>query len=77
MKKNKKIQHYTEYISLKILVSFLHLFSINTAKKIGFFLADIAFVFVPIRKKHIVDSLTKSFPAKSEQEIKKNSKRCL
>lgn len=74
MKKNKKIQHYTEYISLKILVSFLHLFSINTAKKIGFFLADIAFVFVPIRKKHIVDSLTKSFPAKSEQEIKKIAK---
>ena len=74
MKKNKKIKHYTEYISLKILVSFLHLFSINTAKKIGFFLAGIAFIFVPIRKKHIIDSLTKSFPAKSEQEIKKIAK---
>ena len=74
MKKNKKIQHYIEYISLKILVSFLHLFSMNTAKKIGFFLADIAFVFVPIRKKHIIDSLTKSFPLKSEQEIKKIAK---
>ena len=74
MKKNKKIQHYIEYISLKMLISFLHLFSINAAKKIGFFLADIAFVFVPIRKKHIIDSLTKSFPAKSEQEIKKIAK---
>ncbi len=69
MKKNKKIQHYTEYISLKMLISFLHLFSINAAKKIGFFLADIAFIFVPIRKKHIIDSLTKSFPNKSKQEI--------
>lgn len=69
MKKNKKIQHYIEYISLKMLISFLHLFSINAAKKIGFFLADIAFIFVPIRKKHIIDSLTKSFPNKSKQEI--------
>ena len=74
MKKNKKIQHYIEYISLKMLISFLHLFSISAAKKIGFFLADIAFVFVPIRKKHIIDSLTKSFPAKSEREIKKIAK---
>lgn len=74
MKKNKKIQHYIEYISLKMLISFLHLFSVNSAKKIGFFLAEVAFVFVPIRKKHIIDSLTKSFPAKSKQEIKKTAK---
>ncbi len=74
MKKNKKIQHYIEYISLKMLISFLHLFSINAAKKIGFFLADIAFIFVPIRKKHIIDSLTKSFPAKPKSEIKKIAK---
>ena len=74
MKKNKKIQHYIEYISLKMLISFLHLFSVNSAKKIGFFLAEVAFVFVPIRKKHIIDSLTKSFPAKSKQEIRKTAK---
>lgn len=74
MKKNKKVQHYIEYISLKMLISFLHLFSVNTAKKIGFILADIAFAVVPIRKKHIFDSLTKSFPGKSEQEIKKIAK---
>ncbi|MCR4663181.1 MAG: lysophospholipid acyltransferase family protein [Endomicrobiaceae bacterium] len=74
MKKNKKVQHYIEYLSLKMLISFLHLFSVNTAKKIGFILADIAFAVVPIRKKHILDSLTKSFPGKSEQEIKKIAK---
>ena len=39
MKKNKKFQHYIEYISLKLLISFLHLFSVEGAKKIGFFLA--------------------------------------
>lgn len=74
MKKNKKIQHYIEYIALKLLISFLHLFSLDTAKKIGFFLADIAFIFVPVRKKHIIDSLTKSFPKKSAQEISKIAK---
>lgn len=74
MKKNKKIQHHIEYIALKLLISFLHLFSLDTAKKIGFFLADIAFVCVPVRKKHIIDSLTKSFPTKSTQEILKIAK---
>lgn len=69
MKKEKKIQHYIEYITLKFLIGTLHLFSIDTAKKIGFFLADIAFVCVPIRKKHIIESLTKSFPKKTKQEI--------
>jgi len=57
-----------------MLISFLHLFTINFAKKIGFLLADFAFVFVPVRKKHIIDSLTKSFPAKNEMEIKKIAK---
>ena len=74
MKKNKKIQYFIEYISLKMLISFLHLFSINFAKKIGFLLADIVFVCIPIRKKHIIDSLTKSFPNKSKEEIIKIAK---
>ncbi|MBR4633214.1 MAG: lysophospholipid acyltransferase family protein [Elusimicrobia bacterium] len=74
MKKNKKIQYYIEYIALKAIISFLHLFSMDTAKKIGFFLADFVFIFVPIRKKHIIDSLTKSFPEKSKEEIKKIAK---
>ncbi len=74
MKKNKKIRYLIEYISLKMVISFLHLFSMNFAKKIGFFLADVAFIFVPIRKKHIIDSLTKSFPNKSKEEIIKIAK---
>ena len=67
MKKNKKLQHFIEYKALQITVAILHLFSINMAKRIGFLLADIAFYFVPIRKKHIIDSLTKSFPKKSKK----------
>lgn len=69
MKKNKRIQHYIEYKALQCTMGILHLFSIDTAKKIGFILADIAFYFVPIRKKHIIDSLTKSFPNKTQKEI--------
>lgn len=74
MKKNKKLQHFIEYKSLQITIAILHLFSIKTAKRIGFFLADVAFYLVPIRKKHIIDSLTKSFPKKSKQEILKIAK---
>ncbi len=69
MKKNKPIQYFIEYASLKSFIFFIHLFSINIAKKIGFALADFAFVFVPIRKKHIINVLTKSFPNKTHNEI--------
>ena len=74
MKRNKKLQHFIEYKFLQITIFILHLFSIDIAKRIGFFLVDIAFYFVPIRKKHIIDSLTKSFPKKSKQEILKIAK---
>ncbi|MDD5101821.1 MAG: lysophospholipid acyltransferase family protein [Endomicrobiaceae bacterium] len=69
MKKNKKIQHYIEYISLVIFMSLLHLLSVNFARKIGLIVAEIAFVFIPIRKKHIIDSLTIAFPNKTSSEI--------
>lgn len=69
MKKNKKIQHYIEYIALVIFMFLLHLLPINFARKIGLVLADIAFVFVPIRKKHIIESLTIAFPNKTSGEI--------
>lgn len=69
MKKNKKIQHYIEYTALVIFMFLLHLLPINFARKIGLVLADIAFVFVPIRKKHIIESLTIAFPNKTSSEI--------
>ncbi len=74
MKKNKKLQHLTEYYALKVTMAFLYLFSMETAKKFGFFLADLAFKFVPIRKKHIISSLTKAFPNKTKEEINKTAK---
>ncbi len=74
MKKNKKLQHLTEYYALKAVMAFLYLFSMETAKKIGFFLAATAFKFVPIRKKHIISSLTKAFPDKTKEEINKIAK---
>ena len=70
MKKNKPIQYFVEYASLKCFIFFIHLFPITVAKKIAFLMADFAFIFVPIRKKHIINSLTKSFPNKNQKEIK-------
>lgn len=74
MKKNKKLQHLIEYYALKVTMAFLYLFSMETAKKFGFFLAEIVFRFVPIRKKHIISSLTKAFPNKTKEEINKIAK---
>ncbi len=74
MKKNKTFRHHIEYYALKITMTFLHLFPINFSKKIGLMLAEIAFIFVPVRKKHIINSLKESFPEKSEKEILKIAK---
>ena len=74
MKKNKKLQHLIEYYALKATIAFLYLFSMNTAKKFGFILADIVFKFIPIRKKHIISSLTKAFPNKTQKEINEIAK---
>ena len=74
MKKNKTLQHHLEYYALNITMFFLHLFPMSFSKKIGLMLADIAFVFVPIRKKHIINSLTEAFPDKSQEEIIKIAK---
>ena len=60
----KKIKHYVEYISLRIVMFLLYLVPVKAAKKIGILLASFAFYFVPVRKKHVVESLTAAFPKK-------------
>ena len=74
MKKNKTIQHHLEYYALNVTMFFLHLFPMNFSKKIGLILAEIAFVLIPIRKKEIISSLTKSFPEKNQKEVLKIAK---
>lgn len=69
MKKNKTIQHHIEYAALVIFMSLLHLVPVSFARKIGSVFAEIAFRFIPIRKKHIIDSLSAAFPDKKHEEI--------
>lgn len=69
MKKNKKIQHYIEYISLVSFMALLHLLPVSAARKISVLFAKTAFTFIPIRKKHIIDSLSAAFPDKKQDEI--------
>ncbi|GAB1402629.1 lysophospholipid acyltransferase family protein [Elusimicrobiota bacterium] len=65
----KKLKHYIEYFSLRIVMFFLYMIPVSFAKKIGVSFANFAFYFIPIRKKHVIDSLTTAFPKKSKNEI--------
>lgn len=70
----RKLKHYIEYISLRITMFFLYMIPISFAKKVGLVLAEIVFNFIPIRKKHVIESLTIAFPKKSKDEILKIAK---
>jgi len=54
---------------------FLRLIPRNLAHKIGRIFAVFAYYFIPIRKKHIIDMLTLSFPQKTLKEIKRITKK--
>ncbi|MDR1195624.1 MAG: lysophospholipid acyltransferase family protein [Endomicrobium sp.] len=69
MSKRSKLQNYAEYYALKAASFFLYLFPLGFAVKIGQFIAVFAYYFVPVRKKHIIESLSISFPEKSKKEI--------
>lgn len=73
-KKRGKIQNYIEYYALKAAMSFVYLFPAAVARKIGRFLAAFAYYFVPVRKKHVIEMLTVSFPEKTSSEIKSIAK---
>jgi KDO2-lipid IV(A) lauroyltransferase len=70
----RKIKHYIEYISLRTVMFFLYLIPVKAAKKIGLLIAEFAFYFVPVRKKHVIESLTIAFPSKNRKEIFKIAK---
>ncbi|MCL2485681.1 MAG: hypothetical protein FWF32_06465, partial [Endomicrobia bacterium] len=71
----KKIQHYIEYFTLRIIVFFIWLMPRKLAHKIGKVLAVFAYYFIPVRKKYVIDALTLSFPDKTLKEIKAITKK--
>jgi KDO2-lipid IV(A) lauroyltransferase len=72
--KKIKIRHYIEYSALKSAMFFIRLMPRSLAHKIGVIFAVFAYYFVPVRKKHIIDMLTLSFPEKTPKEIKSVTK---
>lgn len=69
-KKRSGFQNRLEYYALKTSMFFLHLFPMSRAQKIGEILALFIYYFVPVRKKHILTMLERSFPEKGKKEIR-------
>ncbi len=64
----KKRKDQIEYFALCTVVKIVQKLSPNTAVKIGRGLGRFLFTFVPIRKKIVLDNLSRTFPDKSEKE---------
>ncbi|MBN1621635.1 MAG: lysophospholipid acyltransferase family protein [Endomicrobiales bacterium] len=66
----KKIKHIFEYILLQIFGAFIRLFPLSFVRHAASALADFIYVFIPIRKKIVIDNLTQSFKGtKTKGEI--------
>src|SRR3989339_198980 len=65
----KKLQNFLEYYALSAFASLIRLFPLSVGRFAARRLADIAFYFVPIRKKHIITSLSLAFSGKTAKEI--------
>jgi len=65
----KKIRYYIEYYALKIFMFFIFLIPVRFTKPIAIVISKIAYTFIPIRKKHIINSLKEAFPLKNDEEI--------
>jgi len=74
MSNKKKAQHRIEYLALKGAMFFIYLFRRSFAQKIGKVVAVFFYYFVPIRKKHVIEMLSLSFPEKSRKEIMRITK---
>ena len=74
MSKRSNFKNYAEYYALRAAMFFIYLFPLSFAQKIGQFIAFVSFYFVPVRKKHVIDSLSLAFPEKPQKEIKQIAK---
>jgi len=66
--------HYIEYFALKSAMFFIYLLGQKMALKLGNLAAVFVYYFIPVRKKHVIESLSLSFPQKSKKEIKQITK---
>jgi KDO2-lipid IV(A) lauroyltransferase len=73
---NSKIKavHYLEYYALKSAMAFIYLLGQKAAFVFGDFVSYLIYYFIPIRKKHILQSLALSFPEKTDGQIREIAK---
>jgi len=60
-----------EYFFFSLFAKLFKLIGLNATRKLGKFLGSVVFYLVPIRKKVVLQNLTRAFPTKSNHEIKK------
>ncbi|WP_413853918.1 lysophospholipid acyltransferase family protein [Candidatus Ruminimicrobium bovinum] len=68
------LRYYAEYIALKIFIFFIFLIPVKCTKPIAIVISKISYYFIPVRKKHIINSLKQAFPEKNDKEILKITK---
>ncbi|MDR3256454.1 MAG: lysophospholipid acyltransferase family protein [Endomicrobium sp.] len=69
MSKRTSFQNYAEYFTLNIVIFFIRLFPLKFSVKISQYIAVFVYHFIPIRKKHVLEMLSISFPENSQKEI--------
>ncbi|MDR3274760.1 MAG: lysophospholipid acyltransferase family protein [Endomicrobium sp.] len=64
-----KLQNYTEYSVLKMLIFMICLLGRTASQFLGKMIALIIYYFIPIRKKKVLENITLSFPEKNKKDI--------
>lgn len=64
------MKNYIEFIIFKFFVFIARIFPLEITQRFAKFLGIFAYYFIPYRKKVALDNLRKSFPEKSEAQIK-------
>ncbi|MDR2191810.1 MAG: hypothetical protein LBO62_02875, partial [Endomicrobium sp.] len=64
MSQKIKLRYYIEYFALKSVIAFIYLLGQKKALSFGNFVSSFVYYFLPFRKKHVIESLSLSFPQK-------------
>lgn len=71
MKSNYGMKNYLEFIVFKFFVLLARLLPFKIVQRLGKLFGIFMFIFIPYRKKVALENLKKSFPEKSDEEIRR------
>jgi KDO2-lipid IV(A) lauroyltransferase len=60
-----------EFFFFSILTKLLKLIGLKSTRRVGKIVGSVVYYVIPIRKKVVIDNLTRAFPSKNKSEIKK------